>query len=67
MAAVGDTALDLGSGGAYVTFGDPTKLDLGQFTIETWFKRTGTGVASTTGTGGITTMVPLLSSRRPGG
>ena len=45
--AVGNVALDLGSAGAYVTFGDPAKLDLAQFTIETWFKRTGTGVAST--------------------
>jgi hypothetical protein len=44
------SGLKLGSGGAYVTFGDPSKLDLGVFTIETWFKRTGTGVASTTGT-----------------
>ena len=54
-------ALDLGSAGAYVTFGDPAKLDLAQFTIETWFKRTGTGVASTTGTGGIANFVPLLT------
>jgi hypothetical protein len=33
--------LDLGSGTAYVTFGDAAKLDLATFTIETWFKRTG--------------------------
>ncbi len=59
--AVGNLALDLGSAGAYVSFGDPAKLDLPQFTIETWFKRTGTGVASTTGTGGITNFVPLLT------
>ena len=59
--AAGTGALDLGSAGAYVTFGDPAKLDLAQFTIETWFKRTGTGVASTTGTGGITNFVPLLT------
>ncbi len=43
------SGLKLGSSGGYVTFGDPSKLDLAQFTIETWFKRTGTGVASTTG------------------
>ncbi len=60
-AAVGDTALDLGSSGAYVTFGDPDKLDLAEFTIETWFKRTGAGVASTTGNGGVVNMVPLLT------
>ena len=34
----------------YVTFGDPAKLDLATFTIETWFKRTGAGTISTTGT-----------------
>ena len=52
---------DLGSGlefttasGTHVTFGDPAKLDLAQFTIETWFKKTGTGTPSTTGSDGIT-------------
>ena len=45
----GNEALDLGSGSGYVTFGDPAKLDLDQFTIETWFKRTGTGTSNTTG------------------
>ena len=37
----GDHALDLGSSNAYVTFGDPDKLDLGTFTVETWFRRDG--------------------------
>ncbi len=41
--------------------GVPAKLGLQQFTIETWFMRTGTGVASTTGTGGIANLVPLLT------
>jgi Concanavalin A-like lectin/glucanases superfamily/Bacterial Ig domain/Cadherin-like domain/Putative Ig domain/Calcineurin-like phosphoesterase len=49
---------------SYVTFGDPAKLDLGQFTIETWFKRTGTGTSNTTGTGGIT-IIPLLTHGAP--
>ena len=65
VGAAGTGALDLGSAGAYVTFGDPAKLDLAQFTIETWFKRTGTGVASTTGTGGIVNFVPLLTHGAP--
>ena len=64
-AAVGDTALDLGSSGAYVTFGDPAKLDLAQFTIETWFKKTGPGVPGSTGTGGITTFLPLVTHGGP--
>ena len=59
--AVGNLALRLGSSGAYVTMGVPTKLGLQQFTIETWFMRTGTGVASTTGTGGVANLVPLLT------
>ena len=57
--------LDLGATGVYVTFGDPGKLDLGTFTIETWFKRTGAGVANTTGTGGITQFIPLVTHGGP--
>ena len=49
---------------SYVTFGDPAKLDLAQFTIETWFKRTGVGTSNTTGTGGIT-IVPLVTHGAP--
>ena len=47
--------------GTYVTFGDPAKLDLPTFTIETWFKRTGTGTAITTGGGGIANAIPLVA------
>ena len=49
---------------SYVTFGDPAKLDLAQFTIETWFKKTGTGTPNTTGSGGIT-ILPLLTHGAP--
>lgn len=63
---------DLGSGlefttasGTYVTFGDPAKLDLGTFTIETWFKRTGAGTASTTGSNGIPNAIPLVTHGAP--
>ncbi len=58
------SGLKLGSSGAYVTFGDPAKLDLATFTVETWFKRTGIGTPNTTGTGGIT-IVPLLTHGAP--
>jgi hypothetical protein len=61
----GATAIDLGSAGAYVPFGDPAKLDLAQFTVETWFKRTGAGVSGTTGTGGIPNFVPLVTHGAP--
>ena len=59
------TGLDLGSAGAYVALGDPAKLDLGVFTIETWFKRTGPGVNGTTGTGGIPDFIPLVTHGGP--
>ncbi len=58
-----NTAIQLGTT-SYVTFGDPAKLDLAEFTIETWFMRTGTGTPNTTGTGGIT-IVPLLTHGSP--
>ena len=60
-------ALDLGSSGAYVTFGDPGKLDLAEFTIETWFKRTGEGTAGSTGNGGIGSLHPDGDARRTRG
>ncbi|MGZ8407552.1 MAG: LamG-like jellyroll fold domain-containing protein, partial [Caulobacteraceae bacterium] len=47
--------------GTYVTFGDPDKLDLAAFTVETWFKRTGAGTSSTTGNGGIANAIPLVA------
>ncbi len=62
---LGAEALDFGSGSAYVTFGDPAALDLAQFTIETWFKRTGTGTPNTTGTGGIPNAIPLVTHGSP--
>ena len=58
-------ALDFGSGNAYVTFGDPAALDLAQFTIETWFKRTGAGTSSTTGSSGVTSAIPLVTHGSP--
>ena len=61
--AVGNTALQLTTN-SYVTFGDPAKLDLATFTIETWFKKTGTGTPNTTGGGGIT-ILPLLTHGAP--
>lgn len=51
--------------GTYVTFGDPAKLDLATFTIETWFKRTGTGTPNTTGTDGFASALPLVTHGSP--
>ena len=44
----------------YVTFGNASGLGLQNFTVETWFKRTGTGVAVSTGTNGVTA-IPLVT------
>ena len=60
---------DLGTGAVYfdgvndyVTFGPATaSLGVSNFTVECWFKRTGTGVATSTGTGGVTNGVPLVA------
>ena len=61
--AEGETALDLGTGGAYVTFGPAPDLGLAQFTLELWFRRDGAGANANTGTGGFDA-VPLLTKGR---
>ncbi len=48
----------------YVTFGPAPDLGLSTFTIECWFKRKGLGKITTTGTGGITDAVPLVTKGR---
>ncbi len=52
-------ALDFGGTNAYVNFGNPAKLHLAQFTLETWFRRDGAGDTTQTGTDGsyATTLV----------
>jgi hypothetical protein len=49
----------------YVTFGVATELGSPQFTLETWFKRTGAGIGNTTGSGGIASLVPLVTKGAP--
>ena len=50
--------LTLDGANDYVTFGTAPGLGASTFTIETWFKRTGTGIPANTGSGGLTA-VPL--------
>jgi uncharacterized membrane protein YphA (DoxX/SURF4 family) len=45
----------------YVAIGNVPKLGLATFTIETWFMRQGAGVPTSTGTGGIASLVPLVT------
>lgn len=47
----------------YVTFGNNSALGLAQFTLECWFRRDGTGVSSSSGSGGVS-VVPLISKGR---
>ena len=48
----------------YVTFGPALGLGASTFTLELWFKRTAAGVATSTGTGGVTNAIPLLTKGR---
>ena len=46
------------------TSGTPSPLGAQQFTLELWFMRTGAGVAASTGTGGNTDSIPLITKGR---
>lgn len=51
-------ALDFGTADARVYVGDNAALDLGQFTVEAWFRRDGDGAAADTG---ALSAVPLVA------
>ncbi|HEY6866370.1 MAG TPA: LamG-like jellyroll fold domain-containing protein, partial [Candidatus Eisenbacteria bacterium] len=53
--------LELDGVNDYVTFGQAPALGVSTFTIETWFMRTGTGATTSTGSGGIAAIVPLMA------
>ena len=55
------TALQFDGVDDYVTFGQAPGLGASTFTLETWFRRTGTGVATSTGSGGIAAIIPLVA------
>jgi hypothetical protein len=58
----GNDVLRLAAAGDYVTFGAATStLGASRFTVETWFKREGTGTAIGTGTNGLTSVIPLVT------
>ncbi len=63
-APAADGSLQFDGNNDYVTFGPAPELGLSTFTIECWFKRTGVGKATTTGTGGVTNAVPLVTKGR---
>jgi len=54
-------ALQFNGSSQYVTFGTGNALASPVYTVETWFKRSGPGVGITTGGGGITSAIPLIT------
>jgi hypothetical protein len=48
----------------YVTFGIADSLGANRFTLECWFYKKGPGKITTSGSGGITTIIPLISKGR---
>lgn len=64
-AGYSQTGLQFDGTNDYVTFGVAPTLASQNFTVEAWFKRTGTGISNTTGTGGITAMIPIVTKGAP--
>jgi hypothetical protein len=58
------SALSLDGVDDYVTMGTASGLGTQRFTLEGWVRRTGAGATTTTGTGGIAALVPILSKGR---
>src|SRR6266536_4471631 len=57
-------ALNFNGTNQYVTFGAAPGLGAATFTLETWFKRTGAGIGTSTGSGGIASGIPLVTKGR---
>ncbi len=57
------SALSFDGTNDYVTFGPAAGLNAATFTVETWFKRAGNGISTSTGYGGVVA-VPLVSKGR---
>ena len=59
------SGLQLDGTNDYVTFGQATStLGTPTFTIEVWFMRTGNGITTSSGAGGLTSAIPLLAKGR---
>ena len=57
-------ALDFDGTNDHVTFGPAAGLGVQSFTIETWFRRDGAGTIASSGTGGVTNAIPLVTKGR---
>ncbi len=59
------TALFFNGTNQYATMGAATAaLGASNFTLECWFQRTGTGTITSTGNGGVTSAIPLVTKGR---
>ena len=63
-AAFAQQAFTFNGTNSYITFGTAPALGLNRFTLETWFMRTGAGAGATSGSGGISGLVPLIAKGR---
>jgi len=61
--AAAQTGLTFNGTNSYVAMGAAPGLNSTSFTIEAWFKREGTGIATSTGTGGLFA-IPLVAKGR---
>ena len=59
-----NTALQLNGSSQYATLGTASDLRSATFTVELWVKRTGAGVGTSTGTGGVASAIPLIAKGR---
>ena len=65
--APGNYAVDLDGADDGITLGaagTASPLGATQFTLELWFKRTGAGAGTSTGSGGLTSAIPLITKGR---
>ena len=59
-----NNGVQLNGSSQYITFGPAPGLNASTYTLETWFKRTGAGVGTSTGNSGIASAIPLITKGR---
>jgi hypothetical protein len=57
-------AFEFNGSNQYITFGTAANLGSNTFTLECWFYKKGAGNVTSTGTGGVTDVIPLISKGR---
>ena len=63
-ASATNDGVQLNGSSQYITFGPAPGLNASTYTLEIWFKRTGAGVGTSTGTNGIASAIPLITKGR---